>query len=64
MSDRKQPQVPQLNLGGFTKSNGSKGVMNNIDPRRMQQYEKMQDEDDSEYDDESDGSNEDQIGLM
>ena len=62
MSDRKQPQVPQLNLGGFAKSNGSKG-MNNIDPRKMQQYEKMQDED-SEYDDESDGSNEDQIGLM
>ena len=28
------------------------------------ELEKMNDEEDSEYDDESEGSNEDQIGLM
>ena len=64
MSDRKQPQVPQLNLG-FGKPGGQKGVMNNMDPRKMQQqYERMQEEEDSEYDDESDGSGEDDLGLM
>ena len=39
--------------------------MNNMDPRKMQQqYERMQEEEDSEYDDESDGSGEDDLGLM
>ena len=63
MSDRKQPQVPQLNLG-FGKPGGQKGAKNNMDPRKMQQYERMQEEEDSEYDDESDVSGEDDLGLM
>lgn len=66
MSERKQPQVPQLNLGGFGKGNpsGQKGVMQKMDPRKMQHYEQMQDEEGSDYDEESCDSGDDDIGLM
>ena len=39
-------------------------MLHNVDPRKMHQYDQMLDEEGSDYDDESDDSGDDDIGLM